>query len=261
MIEPSDAEDRIWQRAQHAFDEEDAALGTDSKATERVLARLLADPPRVVRPRRFRPVVLLAAAALLVVSIAGAVVGVLRSRDAAAPSSASSASSASSVPSSTHVIAPPLEPVEPVAPSEAPSANSPASEAPPASEPQQSAAELLSAAGQARRQGQNGRAMRLLERLQTRYPSSPEAQASDITLGMLRLQGGSPGVALSAFDRYLLRSPSGARAPDALWGRAQALSALGRKDEAKKSLELLLGRYPKSPYTSAAQAKLRGDAP
>lgn len=257
MIEPRDESEPLWQRARLAFDEEDAALGDDSAAAERVLARLREDPPRVSRPRRFRPVVLFAAAAVLVVSIAGAVVGVVRSRENAP----SSGPVASTLPSAAHAIAPPLAPVAPASEPEAPSPSANAPDASLAPEPQQSAVELLSAAGQARRLGQNGRAIRLLERLQTRFPGSAEAQASDITLGMLRLQGGAPGVALGAFDRYLLRSPTGARAADALWGRAQALSALGRSGEAKKSLELLLSRYPNSPYTSAAQAKMRGATP
>jgi tetratricopeptide (TPR) repeat protein len=240
-------EDRLALRAARAFDDEDAAFGEDAAAAERVLARLEASPPVALRRRRVRPVVLLAAAAVFVVSIAGAVVGVLEYRKPPPPPAASAASAAAPA------IAPPIAPAPIIESPVLPSAS--VSVAPQVTEP--SPSELLSAAGQARRQGQNAQAARLLERLQARYPGSPEALASDITLGNIRLQSGAPSAALAAFDRSLKRSPSGARAADALWGRAQALSALGRAAEAKNALETLLARYPSSPYTSAARAKLR----
>jgi TolA-binding protein len=101
----------------------------------------------------------------------------------------------------------------------------------------------------------------LLQTLRTRYPYSPEASASEITLGELQLERGGAGTALSHYDAYLRRSPGGALAPEALWGRAQALNQLGRSAEAQKSLADLLQRYPNSPYASAARAKLGAAAP
>jgi TolA-binding protein len=125
----------------------------------------------------------------------------------------------------------------------------------------ETAAELLSSAGQARRKGEAARAITLLEALKSRFPGSAEAQASDISLGMLRLERGASRAALSDFDRYLGRSPSGDRAADALWGRSKALLALKRRDEAEKSLRQLLARYPQSPFASAARAELGQASP
>ena len=45
-------------------------------------------------------------------------------------------------------------------------------------------------------------------------------------------------------------------APEALWGEAQSLYALGRAAEARRSLSMLLQRYPDSAYAGAARAKL-----
>jgi TolA-binding protein len=123
------------------------------------------------------------------------------------------------------------------------------------------AAELLSAAGRARRSGQPAQAIALLDSLRARYPSSPEAKASDITLGKLQLERGSSAAALRSFDRYLEHSPGGSLAPEALWGRAQALERMGNTSAARQSLVDLLQRYPASPYTSAARAKLGASAP
>jgi TolA-binding protein len=95
-----------------------------------------------------------------------------------------------------------------------------------------------------------------LQGLRTRYPNSPEATASDITLGKLELERGAAAAALSHFDDYLQRSAGGALAPEALWGRSQALTRLGRNSEAAASLSQLLERYPNSPYASSARAKL-----
>jgi TolA-binding protein len=131
---------------------------------------------------------------------------------------------------------------------------------PPPASPSATAAELLSAAGRARRSGQSAQAIALLESLRARYPSSPEARASDITLGKLQLERGASAAALRSFDRYLEHSPAGSLAPQALWGRAQALERIGNAGAARQTLLDLLKRYPASPYTSAARAKLGASA-
>jgi TolA-binding protein len=97
--------------------------------------------------------------------------------------------------------------------------------------------------------------------LRSRYPNSPEASASEITLAELQLERGDARAALFHFDAYLRRAPGGALAPEALWGRARALSQLGRGAEARQSLSDLVQRYPQSPYSSAARAKLGAPAP
>lgn len=119
-----------------------------------------------------------------------------------------------------------------------------------------SASELFAAAAGARRKGKAQEAIVLYDTLQSRYPGSAEANAADMALGMLRLQRGSARSALDHFQRYLAKNPRAELAPEALWGKAQALSRLGRSEEAKKSFAALLERYPDSTYAAAARAKL-----
>lgn len=255
-------DERIWHRAGLRFDEQDVAAAGDDELAGRLLERVLAEKPRALpRPRRTRPVMLLVAAAVTVASAAAAVVGFTQLRPASTPQSEAPPASAASAATSAPRAASPLA-VEPAATSSAlpePAAPMVEPERAPLGPNEQlpaTATELLSSAGQARRQGQAARAITLLESLQSRFPGSAEAQASDITLGMLRLERGAAGTALKDFDRYLARSPSGARAADALWGRSKALLALGRRKDAEISLQLLLSRFPQSPFTSAARAEL-----
>jgi TolA-binding protein len=72
---------------------------------------------------------------------------------------------------------------------------------------------------------------------------------------MLLLDGGSAASALHHFERYL-RAPSADLAPEALWGKSQALARLGRGDDARAMWELIVTRYPDCAYAKAAGAKL-----
>ena len=253
---------RLWHRLGTAFDTEDSVLPGDHDAAERILGRLLGELP-VKKPRaRRRLGVLLVAAALLVASVAAATVVGIRSREKAAqPSHGDKAALRGPALVPKEPGGAPRTPPEP----EAPTIDQPplAAPAPPGSSDStqdpapESAAGLLSAAGRARRAGYAGQAITLLQSLQSRFPNSAEARASDITLGMLLLKSGSASAARQHFERYLQRSPQGALAADALWGRAQALSAQGNSAEARATLTTLLDHYPSSAYASAARAKLR----
>jgi TolA-binding protein len=108
----------------------------------------------------------------------------------------------------------------------------------------------------ARREGDREKAIVLYDALQNLHPSAPEARAAEIALGMLQLQKGAAGAALKHFRRYLRDSPNGDLAPEASWGEAEALGALGLRDEARRSLTNLLRKYPESAYAKAARAKL-----
>jgi tetratricopeptide (TPR) repeat protein len=114
-------------------------------------------------------------------------------------------------------------------------------------------AKLFAEANRARRSGQLTQATALYQELQRRHPSAVEARAADIALGML-YSGRSPTLALSHFRQYLQRG--GPLALEALWGQAQALSDLGRPEEAREVYRALLTRYPRSTYANAASAKL-----
>ena len=115
---------------------------------------------------------------------------------------------------------------------------------------------LFTEASLMRRQGRSGRAIQLYSELLERYPHSAEAGSAQIALGMLHLQSGAAGTALTYFNRYLGEHPAGQLGAEALWGKTRALTALGRDEEARRDLLRLVSRYPRSTYATAARAKL-----
>lgn len=275
LVLKNSEEARIFHDLGQRIDAEDAAPATKSAASEALVERLMGKlPTSPARPTRKlrRPVWLLAAAAVLAASVAGAVLGARHLNFGGAPAPSASPAPSSAAPSRERAATPRAVPNEatqatPPAPSEPtpepPREGSPTeptpSAAPHASAPAPSASsatELLSAAGRARRTGQAALAVELLQNLRSRYPNSPEAAAASITLGKLELEQGAASAALSHFDDYLRRAPGGALAPEALWGRSRALTKLGRVSEARTSSSELLERYPNSPYASSARAKL-----
>lgn len=123
-------------------------------------------------------------------------------------------------------------------------------------EPKSTAAELYRAANDARRAGQTGQAIGDYQKLQQRFPGSAEGHASRVSLGGLLLRSGSHLAALTQFDAYLA-SGGGRLAAEALFGRAQALRALGRSADEVENLERLVKNYPNSAYATHAQRRLR----
>ncbi len=166
----------------------------------------------------------------------------------AAPAQASPASSA------------PVKPAAP--PSAGPSASTSARAAPgaqaqspepPAARP--SAADVLKEAQGLRKEGRSREAVLAYERLETDFPSSPEARVSLVSLGDLLLSSGDPSGALRAFDSYL--ATGGAIAEEAMFGRVQSLRALGRRDDERRAIEALLAAYPASLHGDALRARQR----
>ena len=269
LLLESSSEARLWHHAGSEFDAEDVVLPGDHEATERVIQRLLKRAPPRRAHSRARFFALLVAAAVLVISVAAAaLVGVrVLSRRLGPPALPATSPPSALLPQTAPRVPLPAPTVPPEAPpssASAPEMSAGASSNEPSAAPSttaQTAAELLSAAGQARRQGYSARAIGLLDELQARYPTSPEARSSDITLGMLQLKRGAAGPALTHFDRYLQRSPQGPLASEALWGKAQASFAGGNDAAGRSALSALLTRYPSSPYASAARAKLGASAP
>jgi TolA-binding protein len=111
---------------------------------------------------------------------------------------------------------------------------------------------LFLRANQARSEGRIADAARDYQRLQHDYPKSREAALATISLGLIELQQGNAQSALMQFRRAHAEYPS----PEALWGEAQALHELGRREQERQLLEELLGRYPGSPYAAAANKRL-----
>jgi TolA-binding protein len=123
-----------------------------------------------------------------------------------------------------------------------------------------SAAGVFSAANAARRAGDTRRAIALYSQLQTEYPQSDEALVSYVLMARLELSRGAPAVALRQFDAYLARSAAGSLSQEALQGKAQALSSLGRKEEAAATWRRLLREFPNSVYAQSAREHLAESA-
>jgi len=115
---------------------------------------------------------------------------------------------------------------------------------------------MYRAANDARREGKATQAISTYQRLQQQYPGSLEARASRVSLGGLLLRNGSPSVALAQFDAYLA-TDGGQLSAEALFGRAQALRALGRSADEVQNLRRLVANYPDSAYATHAKRRLQ----
>ncbi|MBN2194647.1 MAG: tetratricopeptide repeat protein [Polyangiaceae bacterium] len=118
------------------------------------------------------------------------------------------------------------------------------------------AATLFQLANDARRAGQPELAIARYRELQHRFPGSEEASLSRVSLGGLLLQRGAAAAAFAEFDAYLGQGGGQRLGAEALFGRGQALRALGRHAEEVPNWEELLLRYPDSPYRSQAKRRL-----
>jgi len=110
------------------------------------------------------------------------------------------------------------------------------------------AATLFARAVTDREQGRTFAALATFRSLQGRFPGSPQAVLSLVSLADLALDTGDAGLALAACEQYLAAAPSGTLVPEALVGRARALTSLGRATEADAVWREIARRFPKSPY-------------
>jgi TolA-binding protein len=117
--------------------------------------------------------------------------------------------------------------------------------------------EAFSRAVAARQQGRLRNAIDAFRALQSRFPETPEALVSWVSLGDLHLRTGDAVEALAAFGAYLRSSPSGILVPEALAGKARALAVLGRRQESEGLWNELARRFPGSPYAQRAAATER----
>jgi TolA-binding protein len=111
-----------------------------------------------------------------------------------------------------------------------------------------------------REQGRTFAALATFRSLQGRFPRSPQAVLSLVSLADLALDTGDAASALVAFEQYLAAAPSGTLVPEALVGRARALSSLGRATEADAVWREIAGRFPNSPYVRRS-TRTRSDTP
>ncbi|MCD6497397.1 MAG: FecR domain-containing protein [Deltaproteobacteria bacterium] len=68
---------------------------------------------------------------------------------------------------------------------------------------------------------------------------------------------GRPKAALTHFEQYLRRRPTGSVAAEALYGKARALRALGRRGSEIQSLRSFLKRYPNAILAARVRDRLR----
>jgi len=115
---------------------------------------------------------------------------------------------------------------------------------------------LFAKANSARRQNQVAAAIALYGEVERRFPSSDEARVSRLSLGRLLVERGIPAEGLSQLDDYLADSPDGSLAPEALFGKARALQALGRREDERGVWQHLLSRFPDSLYGAQARRRL-----
>jgi hypothetical protein len=120
-----------------------------------------------------------------------------------------------------------------------------------------SAAVVLGRAEEARAARRFGDALHLYDDLAARFPGSREEIVARVLHGQLLLdERHDAPAALRWFDRYLGSAPDGSLAEEARLGRAQALQALGWRDEERAAWEQLLGKHPASVHAPAARARL-----
>jgi TolA-binding protein len=125
----------------------------------------------------------------------------------------------------------------------------------PVDEPIESdASALLRQANRARSLGEVERAILLFTQLHDKFPASAQAHVSLVSLGKLLMQRSMPEAALQRFSSYLVTP--GPLEEEALFGRAQALGALGRTGDEIRTWERLLSRFPGSVYAGAAHKRL-----
>jgi TolA-binding protein len=80
-----------------------------------------------------------------------------------------------------------------------------------------------------------------------------------VLCGRLLLARGDAAGAASEFAGYFAESPNGTLAEEALHGKAQALSSLGRASEENETWRLFLERFPKSIHAKTARERLQRD--
>jgi TolA-binding protein len=116
------------------------------------------------------------------------------------------------------------------------------------------AASLFESANTARRRNRFTEALSLYDELQRRYPASTEAHVSHVSLGRMLLERGLWADAVPQLDKYL--AAGGTLSPEALFGKARALDALGRRGDATATWQKLLAGYPESVYAPQARERL-----
>jgi len=154
------------------------------------------------------------------------------------------------IPTSSSAVAPVLEPLSAASPLGGAEHAARRSRAEPPS-----ASALFARANEMRREGSGVESIALYRQLQRLYPRSPEAKVSHLSLAnLLGADTRRAEQALPEFDAYL--ASGGALEEEALYGRAQVLQKLARRDAERSAWRRLLTRFPDSVYAAKAQHRL-----
>ena len=121
------------------------------------------------------------------------------------------------------------------------------------------ARELFSRANGERKAGKVDEALLSYAELRRSFPGSQEATLSHVLSGRLLFGRGDTSRAAAEFAAYLARNPNGTLAEEALHGKAEALRALGRNEEERRTWERLLERFPGSIHAATARERLSRD--
>lgn len=111
----------------------------------------------------------------------------------------------------------------------------------------------------AREQDQRGSAtaaQNAYEQFLTEYPNDPRAPDAYFFLGSLLESQNRPDDALERFREIPTRWPTAARVPATLYRMARIQADLGRRDDARATLERLVNTYPDSDMASFAREML-----
>lgn len=91
-------------------------------------------------------------------------------------------------------------------------------------------------------------------------PDEDDLASEQATLELARsaLRAGRPDAALEALHRHARRHPHGQLVPEREALKVRCLAALHRDDEARRTAERFLRRYPDSPLRPSVEAALQG---
>jgi TolA-binding protein len=87
------------------------------------------------------------------------------------------------------------------------------------------------------------------------YADSPEADVAQFQLGAVHLQMKDMESAAKDFDAVVQNYPKSAKLPDALFYKAKALEALGRKTESAAACQDLRRRFPRNEFVKQCAAR------
>jgi TolA-binding protein len=249
-----DEADALLDRAAAAFAENAGPRPGDAELLAAAVAGAMRSAPVTrLAPRwsRTRTWMLAAAAVMALAGLASASLWEA-SRARTAPHAPSPASEPLAAPAPPMNSAPPPAESKTETPTTAPTATTTPI---PTTSSTSTAASLFAAANEARRRG-DAQAPGFYLDLQHRFPRSPEARLSEVTLGRLYLDRlDDAKSALGQFDAYIAGG-EGALSEEALVGRALALGRLGRSAEERGAWQELLDAYPDSISAERARRRL-----